>query len=193
MPDVEMDRVPENGSDPEDSEENNSDGDNNSDSGKKLNKKKTRKRGIVFLSTIPPYMNVAKIREIFSEFGEVGRIYLQPSAKPGEKRKRVPNQFTEGWVEFQKKKVAKAVAANLNNTKIGTRKRSRYYDMIWNIKYIPRFKWVHLSERLAYERAAMKQRLRAEISQAKKEAHYLQTNVEKSKKMKKKKPVETAE
>lgn len=99
----------------------------------------------------------------------------------------MPNLFTEGWVEFEKKKVAKMVAANLNNKQIGTRKRSRYYDMIWNIKYIPRFKWIHLSERLAYERAAMKQRLRAEISQAKREAHYLQSNVEKSKKLKKKK------
>lgn len=112
--------------------------------------------------------------------------------EPGEKRKRVPNQFTEGWVEFQKKTVAKQVAASINNTKIGTRKKSRYYDMIWNIKFIPRFKWVHLSERLAYEKAAMKQRLRAEISQAKKEAHYLQTNVEKSKRFKKKKAAESS-
>ncbi|KAI8438038.1 hypothetical protein MSG28_010690 [Choristoneura fumiferana] len=180
-----MDRVPENGSDVESTNSL----DNNSVSGseKLTNKKKIRKRGIIFLSTIPPYMNVAKIREIFSQYGEVGRIYLQSSAKPGEKRKRVPNQFTEGWVEFQKKKVAKQVAARLNNTKIGTRKKSRYYDMIWNIKYISRFKWIHLSERLAYEKAAMKQRLRAEISQAKKEAHYLQTNVEKSKRLKKRK------
>lgn len=77
------------------------------------------------------------------------------------------------------------MATKLNNTKIGTRKKSRYYDTIWNIKYIPRFKWIHLSERLAYERAAIKQRLRAEISQAKKEAQYLQANVEKSKRMKK--------
>ncbi|CAD0194544.1 unnamed protein product [Chrysodeixis includens] len=191
MPDIEMDRVPENGSDCENNSQKDSD-DNDSESGKVL-KKKTGKRGIVYLSTIPPYMNVAKIREIFSEFGDVGRIYLQSSTKPGEKRKRVPNQFTEGWVEFQKKKVAKMVAKNLNNTKIGTRKRSRYYDMIWNIKYIPRFKWIHLSERLAYERAALKQRLRAEISQAKKEAHYLQTNVEKSKKIKKKKAMESNE
>lgn len=72
MRDVEMDRVPENGSDCEDSSQ------NSSDSGKVL-KKKTGKKGIVYLSTIPPYMNVAKIREIFSEFGDVGRIYLQSS------------------------------------------------------------------------------------------------------------------
>ncbi|XP_038208201.1 pre-rRNA-processing protein esf2-like [Zerene cesonia] len=190
MPSEDNDRVPENGSECNSmNNENSMDSTVGSDTN--INSiKKTRKRGIIYLSTIPPYMNVAKIREIFSVFGEVGRIYLQSSAKPGEKRKRVPNQFTEGWVEFKKKKIAKAVAANLNNTKIGTRKKSRYYDMIWNIKYIPRFKWIHLSERLAYEKAAMKQRLRAEISQAKKEAHYLQSNVEKSKKMKKRKAAE---
>ncbi|XP_013191991.1 uncharacterized protein LOC106136092 [Amyelois transitella] len=176
----ELSRVPENGSQYDS---------NDSDSKNKVTTKKTRKRGVVYLSTIPPFMNVAKIREIFSEFGDVGRIFLQPSGKIGEKRKRVPNQFTEGWVEFEKKKVAKQVALKLNNTKIGTRKRSRYYDMMWNIKYIPKFKWIHLSEQLAYERAAMKQRLRAEISQAKKEAHYLQSNVEKSKKIKKQKMV----
>ncbi|XP_028158974.1 uncharacterized protein LOC135079086 [Ostrinia nubilalis] len=179
----EMERVPENGSDC-------GTRDSISDSENVVKQKKLRKKGIIYLSTIPPYMNVAKIREIFGQFGDVGRIYLQPSGKPGEKRKRVPNQFTEGWVEFQRKKVAKEVATKLNNTKIGSRKKSRYYDMIWNIKYIPRFKWIHLSERLAYERAAYKQRLRAEISQAKKEAHYLQTNVEKSKKMKKRKALE---
>ncbi|KAJ8735265.1 hypothetical protein PYW07_006885 [Mythimna separata] len=183
MPDVEMDTM-------DTVSQTNSDCE---DSGEEIIKKKTRKRGIVYLAVIPPFMNVAKIREIFSEYGEVGRIYLQPSAKPGEKRKRIPNQFTEGWVEFQKKKVAKMVATRLNNTKIGTRKKSRYYDMLWNVKYIPRFKWIHLSERLAYERAALKQRLRAEISQAKKEAHYLQTNVEKSKKIKKKKALEAVE
>ena len=80
MYDIEMNRVPENGTDSENSTQNASDVENISASGDVIKKKKTRKRGIIFLSTIPPYMNVAKIREIFSEFGEVGRIYLQPSA-----------------------------------------------------------------------------------------------------------------
>ncbi|GBP54673.1 Pre-rRNA-processing protein esf2 [Eumeta japonica] len=179
IPDTEIsNRVPENGSDVE-----------SSHGLKESIKSKTRKRGIIYLSTIPPYMNVAKIREIFGQFGDIGRVYLQPNGKPGEVRKRIPNRFSEGWVEFQKKRIAKEVATKLNNTKIGTRKKSRYYDMIWNIKYIPRFKWIHLSERLAYEKAAERQRLRTEIAQAKREANYLQNNVEKSKKLKKKKPL----
>lgn len=39
--------------------------------GKKL------KRGIIYLSTIPKFMNVTMIREIFSEYGQLGRVYLQ--------------------------------------------------------------------------------------------------------------------
>lgn len=40
-------------------------------------KTKKQKRGIVYLSSIPKYMNIAKIRELFTIYGEVGRIYFQ--------------------------------------------------------------------------------------------------------------------
>ena len=49
-----------------------------------------------------------------------------------------------------------------------------------------RFKWTHLAERLAYEKAVHHQRLRTEISQAKREADFFKTNVEKSKRMSRK-------
>lgn len=39
--------------------------------------KKLVKRGIVYLSSLPPYLNVSQIREIFSEYGDLGRVYLQ--------------------------------------------------------------------------------------------------------------------
>ncbi|XP_046991441.1 activator of basal transcription 1-like [Schistocerca americana] len=150
------------------------------------------KRGIIYLSTIPPYMNVTKVREIFGQFGELGRVYLQPpdiGREVGNKKRKPAKHFTEGWVEFKRKKVAKFVAQTLNNTQIGGRKKSKFYDHIWCIKYLPRFKWVHLSERLAYERAVRKQRLRAEISQAKREANYFSQNIDRSEKLRRHKGV----
>jgi hypothetical protein len=42
--------------------------------------------------------------------------------------------FTEGWVEFEDKRVAKAVAASLNGQQIGGKKRSAYYYDIWNVR-----------------------------------------------------------
>ncbi|XP_078393300.1 activator of basal transcription 1-like, partial [Cetorhinus maximus] len=47
--------------------------------------------------------------------------------------------------------------------------------------YLHRFKWTHLSERLAYEKLVSRQRMRAEVSQAKRETNFFLQNVEKSK------------
>ncbi|EGI68028.1 PREDICTED: activator of basal transcription 1-like [Acromyrmex echinatior] len=160
---------------------------------KKIEKKgKNVKRGIIYLSTIPKYMNITMIREIFSAYGKVGRVYLQlvdnetQSVKHKKKTKKVIKHFTEGWIEFESKKVAKFVAETLNNTQVSTRKKSKFYDVMWNIKYLPRFKWIHLSERLAYERAVHKQRLLTEIAQAKREINFFSYNVDRSKKLRRK-------
>ena len=50
-----------------------------------------------------------------------------------------------------------------------------------------------MSERLAYEKAVHHQRLRTEISQAKREADFFKANVEKSKRMGRKRPRESPE
>lgn len=48
-------------------------------------------------------------------------------------------RFTEGWVEFASKRAAKEVATRLNNSAVGGKKRSKAHDVIWNIKYLPRY------------------------------------------------------
>lgn len=53
-------------------------------------------------------------------------------------KKRPAKHFTEGWVEFERKKVAKKVAELLNGKRIDSRKRSKYFDSVWNLKYLPR-------------------------------------------------------
>ncbi len=75
--------------------------------------KKQRKLGIIYISRIPPGMTPAKVRHILSNFGELGRIYLQDGNKTSgdkKKKKRSMARYTEGWVEFTSKKVAKAAA-----------------------------------------------------------------------------------
>nr|CAI5853606.1 unnamed protein product [Callosobruchus analis] len=147
-------------------------------------KKKPPKRGIIYLSVIPPYMNVTKIREYFSEFGKVGRVYLQLMEKNKDKpskRRMVAKKFTEGWVEFERKSVAKRVARLLNNVQVDSRKKSKQYDCIWNIKYLSNFKWTHLHERLAYEKAARRQKIRVEVQLAKKKSDFFNANLDKKK------------
>ena len=40
--------------------------------------KSSVRAGIIYLSRIPPYMKPLKVRQIFSKYGEVGRVFLQP-------------------------------------------------------------------------------------------------------------------
>ncbi|TMW47370.1 hypothetical protein DOY81_007543 [Sarcophaga bullata] len=154
--------------------------------------KKKRKKGIIYISNIPKHMNVTRIREILGEFGKIGRVYLQPEKLPGgddkKKKKRKPfaRHFTEGWVEFESKRVAKQIVPLLNNKQISTRKKSQFYDYLWSMKYLPRFKWCHLTERMNYEQAVHKQRLMTEVSQARKETTFFQNNLDKSEFIRKK-------
>ncbi|SPP88559.1 pre-rRNA-processing protein esf2-like [Drosophila guanche] len=152
--------------------------------------KKKRKKGIIYISNIPRHMNVTRLREILGECGKIGRVYLQPEKQSSDrakknKRKRYNIHFTEGWVEFESKRVAKQIVPLLNNKQISTRKSSQFYDSLWSMKYLPRFKWVHLTERMNYEQAVHKQRLQTEVSQARKETTFFQNNLDKSEHLKK--------
>ncbi|KAI8870969.1 hypothetical protein GQ42DRAFT_102936, partial [Ramicandelaber brevisporus] len=142
--------------------------------------------GVVYMSRIPPYMHHRKVRQLLSRFGEIGRIYLAPEDdQEAARRKKYggnkKKKFKEGWIEFADKSVAKNIAASLNGTKIDPKKRSFYHEDLWTLKYLNRFKWNNLTEQIAYERAAHEHRLRAEISQARKEVRTYRENVEKAK------------
>jgi ESF2/ABP1 family protein len=154
----------------------------------KLNRfrEKLSKTGVLYFSRIPPFMKHTKLRSLLSQYGEIGRIFLNPEdarvtarRKKYKKNKRV--NYTEGWVEFTDKKIARQIAEKLNNTPIGGKKRSHYYDDIWNMKYLPKFKWNDLSEQLAYELKVREQKLKAEMAQAKRETTLFMKNVNQSK------------
>ncbi|KAI3357044.1 hypothetical protein L3Q82_003688 [Scortum barcoo] len=145
--------------------------------------------GILYLGHIPPRFRPKHLRNLLSVYGEIGRIFLQPEGRSytnSQVRRRKKKSglrrcdFTEGWVEFRDKRVAKRVAASLHNTPMGTRKRQRFASDLWSMKYLHRFQWTHLSERLAYEQTVLQQRLRTEVSQAKRETNFYLNNVDKS-------------
>ncbi|KAI5443331.1 pre-rRNA-processing protein ESF2 [Lathyrus oleraceus] len=154
---------------------------------KKLEKEteKAQKRGVCYLSRIPPHMDHVKLRQILSQFGDIQRIFLAPqesSARVQFKRARASqNQaYSEGWVEFANKFVAKRVANNLNGEQIGGRKRSSFYYDLWNIKYLSKFKWDDLTEELAFKRATREQKVALELSAAKKERDFYMSKVDQS-------------
>jgi ESF2/ABP1 family protein len=107
--------------------------------------------------------------------------------------------YTEGWVEFRDKKIARSVAEMLNAQPIGGKKGSRWRDDIWTMKYLPKFKWNMLTEQVgefafslfclspwfpysvphsAHEAAIHSAKLRVELSQSRSEQQEYLKNVE---------------
>ncbi|KAK4047901.1 RNA-binding ATPase activator esf2 [Microbotryomycetes sp. JL201] len=163
------------------------------------NKQKTTP-GLVYLSRIPPGMGPPKVKHLLSAYGDVGRIYLaradkdsaatvNPKGKKRQREKHQEHRFSEGWVEFLDKRVARSVAEMLNANTIGAiqrregllvgsssvslrtggKKGTRWRDDVWTMKYLPRFRWDMLSEQVALERATQDSVMRFHLQQSKKE------------------------
>jgi ESF2/ABP1 family protein len=56
--------------------------------------------------------------------------------------------------------MAKMAALTLNGQKMVTKKGNFYSEDLWNLKYLAKFKWHHLTERLAHEERLKKERLK---------------------------------
>ncbi|KAE9398254.1 hypothetical protein BT96DRAFT_822198 [Gymnopus androsaceus JB14] len=141
------------------------------------------KAGVIYISRIPPGMRPSKVRHLMSTHGEVGRVYLQQEdAKRAYLRRKYTStkkpHFTEGWVEFRDKKVARSVAEMLNAQPIGGKKGTRWRDDVWTMKYLPKFKWNMLTEQVAHEAAIHTAKLRVELSQSRTEQRDYLKNVE---------------
>lgn len=132
--------------------------------------------GVIYLSRIPPGMSPNKVRHLLSAYGEIGRVYLQQEGVPPPthivlilsfhsftidisvdakraylRKKHTTSKkphYTEGWVEFSSKKIARSVAGMLNARPIGGKKGTRWAEDLWNMKYLPRFKWYMLTEQI---------------------------------------------
>lgn len=45
--------------------------------------RKTLTPGVVYLSRVPPFMRPRKVRHLLSQYGTLGRVYLQPEGEGG--------------------------------------------------------------------------------------------------------------
>lgn len=118
-------------------------------------KNKAARSGIVYMSRVPPHLKPLKLRQLLEGYATLGRIYMAPKERaPGAKAgARQGKQFSEAWIEFEDKKLGRAVAEMLNGNAIGGKARSRYHDDLWTLKYLPKFKWDHLTEEVGACRA----------------------------------------
>ena len=147
---------------------------------RKKKEEELRKRGVVYIASVPPFMRPAKMKHLLSQFSPVTNLYLVPEDDSKRKRRQKGGgnrkiKFVEGWAEFKTEAIAESVADTLNGTSMGGKKRNHFSEDIWMIKYLPDFKWRSLTERFAAQRREREQKLRYEISKTKKRnENYLQ-------------------
>ena len=150
-------------------------------------REKARKKpvapGVVYISRLPPFLKPHRVRRMLEEHGQVLKVYLSPEDPAANVRRRregkpTGKSFTEGWVEFADKRVAKRVAGMLNGRQMGGKRRSRYYFDLWNLKYLHKFKWDYLMEEFRYRQKVREQRLATEISAAKRDRDFYLSRID---------------
>jgi ESF2/ABP1 family protein len=74
--------------------------------------------------------------------------YNPDAGKKKKKEKHAAANYSEAWVEFLDKNVAKTVASMMNAQVIGGKKGDRWRDDVWTMKYLSGFKWEMLGEQV---------------------------------------------
>ncbi|KAF0992655.1 hypothetical protein HZS_4634 [Henneguya salminicola] len=137
--------------------------------------------GIMYVSNLPPAIKPLSIRQLLSPYGDIGRVFLKKNSNDDDiVRKKERGNFEEGWVEFLDKKVAKSLALKLNNTNMGIKKRHKYYDYIWNIRYLPKFEWSSVNRTRGLEPGAYCQKKGVQMLKTKKEVKFFLDKADKN-------------
>jgi ESF2/ABP1 family protein len=117
--------------------------------------KKKKTPGVIYLSSLPPYLKPSALRNLLSQrgFEPITRLFLAPSSKAKAGSKKNSRQlYTEGWIEFASKKTARACAESLNAGPVGGKKGGFYHDDVWNMKYLKGMAWAELMAGVREER-----------------------------------------
>ncbi|EXJ84765.1 hypothetical protein A1O3_05437 [Capronia epimyces CBS 606.96] len=118
---------------------------------KKKNKDGTKHKetvpGVIYLSSLPPYLKPSALRNLLEQrgFSPIKRLFLSPASKhKSGSKKNSRRLYTEGWIEFTSKKMARRCAETLNTQVVGGKKGGFYHDDIWNMKYLKGMRWEEL-------------------------------------------------
>ena len=149
-------------------------------------KEKIRRSGLIYISNIPLGMTVNSFRKLLGDYG-IERIYLVPlPEKISDENGKKIQGYKEGWIEFEDKIFAKLCEYQLNGKVIGGNKKCPYKDELWTIKYLHKFKWHNLMEKINFDKNVRKNLLKTEIKQGIRENNFIIKNYEKSKAINKK-------
>lgn len=143
-----------------------------STSKRKAKDKKPTRPGVIYLSSLPPYLRPSALRNILTQrgFTPITRLFLAPISTTKSKSKSSRQMYSEGWIEFASHKTAKRCVDALNAAPVGGKKGSYYRDDVWNMRYLKGMGWRELMEGVAGERREEEGRRDEERRRAEREA-----------------------
>lgn len=148
--------------------------------------KRAHRAGVIYLSRIPPFMRPSTVRTLLSAHGTITRLFLTPEAPSNylSRRKAGGNKkhsYVDGWVEFSRKRDAKACVDAINGRIVGGKKGGWYRDDVWNAKYLKGFGWGDLMAGVRGEEREREERIRVGVGREGRERAEFLRNLERGK------------
>lgn len=130
--------------------------------------KPTSKPGVIYLSSLPPYMPPRLVRHLLAPHGTITNLFLTPEPPSLKARRKklggnTKRKYTDGWVEFSRRKDAKRCAEAINGATVGGKKGGWYRDDVWNVRYLRGFGWGDLMEGVRREEREREERVRVGV------------------------------
>lgn len=149
-----------------------------------LSRQKKATSGVVYISRIPPGMDVGALRALLSRAGQLGRVWLRPESAEAHAERRAlgssrrRGEFMDGWVEFVKRGEAKRAVGLLNGRPMsGTRRRGRWADDLWCMRFLKDYTWRDLVEETCGGGRERTLKVKAEVAAARRERNFVEERV----------------
>lgn len=168
-------------------------GNNAPTKGHDLSKRKKAKSGVVYISRIPPGMDVGALRALVGRVGQLGRVWLRAESAEARAERRAlgssrrRGEFMDGWVEFVKRGDAKRAVELLNGQAMcGATRRGRWADDLWCMRFLKDYTWGDLVEETCGGGRERTLKVKAEVAAARRERNFVEERVAMARKMGKK-------
>lgn len=138
------------------------------------------KPGVLYLSRVPPGLDVGIVRSILARIGALGRVWLRAeSAEAVAERRSLGGRrragFTDGWVEFARAEDAAAAVDLLNGQPMaGATRRGRFQNDLWCLRLLPNFSWDDLVDEACGTRRERVLRVKREVAAARREKAFVE-------------------
>lgn len=168
-----------------------------------VEKRKTPKTGVIYLSRIPPGMERNKLRALLRPVCRTGRIWLRPEGGSGgaygnsshdrtgnarrsgedgmdgeTRQRRRQVAYRDGWVEFPSRRDAKRAVELLNGQPMaGAKRRGAFANDLWVMRLLRGFTWDDLRQEMLGSERERVLKVREEVASARRERTWVESRV----------------